>query len=33
MPDAVTDQVLEALPGLVELRRDLHENPDPHYVD
>ena len=28
MPDAVTDQVAEALPGLIELRRDLHENPE-----
>ena len=28
MPDAVTDQVAEALPGLIQLRRDLHENPE-----
>ena len=28
MPDAVTDQVAEALPGLIELRRDLHANPE-----
>ena len=28
MSDAVTDQVAEALPGLIELRRDLHQNPE-----
>ena len=28
MPDAVTDQVTRALPGLIELRRDLHKNPE-----
>ncbi len=28
MPDAVTDQVAEALLGLIELRRDLHKNPE-----
>ncbi|MDA1257479.1 MAG: amidohydrolase [Chloroflexi bacterium] len=28
MPDAVTEQVGKALPGLIELRRDLHENPE-----
>ena len=28
MPDAVSDQVAVALPGLIELRRDLHENPE-----
>lgn len=28
MPDTVTDQVADALPGLIELRRDLHANPE-----
>ena len=28
MSDAVTEQVAEALPGLIELRRSLHENPE-----